>query len=151
MTELVELTYAECIDLLRSDTVGRIAVHADPYPLVVPVNYRLVEQPGPGRPAGDAWIAIRTRPGNRIDRAPMFVSFEIDGIDPVHRIGWSVLVAGTLHVVDDEASEFRTRFDPNPWLDDDRERWLVIEAARITGRQLVAAPTEWAFSVAAYL
>jgi len=151
VTDVVELSYEECIELLRGDTVGRIAVYDDPYPLVFPVNYRLVEQDTVGRSPGETWIAIRTRPGNVIDRAPMFVSFQLDGVDRVHRGGWSVLVAGTLHAVDSEAAEFRELFDPNPWLDDDRERWLVIQAARVTGRRLAAAPIEWAFSVAGYL
>ena len=43
---------------------------ADPYPLIFPVNYRLVELPD-GQTPGHTWIAIRTRPGNTIDRAPV--------------------------------------------------------------------------------
>jgi nitroimidazol reductase NimA-like FMN-containing flavoprotein (pyridoxamine 5'-phosphate oxidase superfamily) len=150
MSDATALSYDECLGLLQAEAVGRIAVLADPYPLIFPVNYRLVEFPD-GRAPGHTWIAIRTRPGNTIDRAPTFVSFEIDGVDHAHRTGWSVLVAGTLHAVDPGAAEFRARFDTNPWLDADRERWLVIHPARITGRRVGEQQVEWAFSALSYL
>jgi pyridoxamine 5'-phosphate oxidase-like protein len=62
--------------------VGRIAVVVDEFPIVLPVNYRLIEA------GGVTWVAIRTRPGNVIDRASMRTAFEIDGIDTVHHEGW---------------------------------------------------------------
>src|SRR5437764_38902 len=54
---LETLSHERCLDLLRAGTVGRVAVVEHDHPVVVPVNYRLVETTGP------AWIAIRTRPG----------------------------------------------------------------------------------------
>ena len=83
-------------------------------------------------------MAIRTRPGNVLDRAAMRSAFEIDAIDPSHQEGWSVLVRGTLHHVDPESADFRGRFDPEPWMTADREAWLVIEPFAITGRQVHA-------------
>jgi hypothetical protein len=97
------------------------------------------------------WVAVRTRPGNVLDRAPMPVAFEIDAIDPVHRRGWSVVVRGTLQHVDPDAADFRARFDPEPWLVSERDAWLVIEPFSITGRELHAAEAEWAFHPRAYL
>jgi nitroimidazol reductase NimA-like FMN-containing flavoprotein (pyridoxamine 5'-phosphate oxidase superfamily) len=49
MTEawLEELSYDECLDLLRANSVGRIAVVVEEFPVVLPVNYRLVEARGP--------------------------------------------------------------------------------------------------------
>ncbi len=151
MSGVVDLSYEECLGHLKQEAVGRVAVYSDPYPLVFPVNYRLVEYPPDGGQPGQAWIAIRTRPKNVIDRAPLFISFEIDGIDDQRRVGWSVLATGTLHPVDSEASEFRARFDPNPWLGSDRDRWLVIQPTRITGRRLDPEQIEWAFSPGSYL
>ena len=150
MSDAIALSYDECFELLQEESVGRIAVLADPYPLIFPVNYRLVELPD-GHTPGHTWIAIRTRPGNTIDRAPGFVSFEIDGVDRVHRSGWSVLVTGTMHEVDRGAAEFRVRFDTHPWLDVDRDCWLVIHPTRITGRRVGPQQLEWAFSASAYL
>ena len=42
---LEELPYEECVELLAAQSVGRIAVIVEGGPVVVPVNYRLVESP----------------------------------------------------------------------------------------------------------
>src|SRR3954470_21621720 len=87
---LESLSQNACLERLRRQNVGRIAVVVESEPIIVPVNYRLAEPPsGP-------LIAIRTRPGNVIDQAAETVAFEIDSIDQVHRRGWSVLVRGIL-------------------------------------------------------
>lgn len=142
---LEELTHDECLALLRVSTVGRIGVVVNGAPIVLPVNYRLVESPGP------TWLTIRTRPGNVIDRGGLAVALEIDDIDPASHEGWSVLVRGTLHHVDPDAADFRTRFDPEPWIEERRDSWLVIEPFSVTGRRLVRARGGWAFHVAGYL
>jgi hypothetical protein len=67
----------------------------------------------------------------------MPVAFEIDGVDVANQAGWSVLVRGTLHHADPDAADFRNRFDPQPWLGDDRDAWLSIEPFEITGRRIV--------------
>lgn len=144
-----DLTYEECLDLLGGQRVGRIAVNVDGHPLIFPVNYRIVEDLDGGTRRRLVWVVFRTRRGNVIDTAPRFVSFEIDHVDPAHRRGWSVLVAGLLHHVDEAAAEFGDRFDPEPWLAE-RDEWLVIEPTRVTGRR-ITDDGEWAFSTAAYL
>ena len=135
----------ECLDLLRARSVGRIAVIVDGVPVVLPVNYRLVET------TGVTWVAFRTRPGNVIEHGTDNVAFEIDDVDPVHHQGWSVLVRGTMHHVDPDVAEFRERFDPEPWLLSERDSWLVIQPFAITGRRLNAITPEWAFEMRAYL
>ncbi|MEX2269569.1 MAG: pyridoxamine 5'-phosphate oxidase family protein [Acidimicrobiia bacterium] len=142
---LEELSTEKCLHLLRQSSVGRIAVVVNHFPIILPINYRLAES------SGRTWIALRTRPGNVIDQAAMNVAFEVDGLDPAHREGWSVLVRGTLHRVDADAADFSERFDPEPWMLTERDAWLVIEPFAITGRRLHAAEREWAFHVAAYL
>ncbi len=135
----------ECRALLRAHTVGRIAVVVNENPIVLPVNYRMVETDG------ITWIAIRTRPGNVLDRSGSTVAFELDGIDLVHREGWSVLVRGTLHAVDPDAADFQARFGPDPWFATDRDRWLVIQPFDISGRRLRTEDEEWAFQPRSYL
>jgi uncharacterized protein len=142
---LETLDLETCLMHLRAEQVGRLAIVADGYPIVLPVNYRLVET------SGLTWVALRTRPGNVIDHASTKVALEIDSIDPAHRRGWSVLVRGTLHHVDPEAASFRDRFDAEPWLMTDRDAWLVIEPFSITGRELHPSQQEWAFHLRAYL
>ena len=145
-TVLDQLSAETCLELLRLHAVGRIAVIHDGYPIVLPVNYRLVENhDGP-------WILVRTRPGNVIDQAGVNLSFEIDGIDAAHRTGWSVLVRGLLRHIDDAmASRIEDQVDPRPWLTKDRDSWLVVKPVQITGRRLRVADGEWAFHIRGYL
>ena len=143
-TQLITLDLEACLQHLRREKVGRIAVVQDEYPLVVPVNYRFVEA------AQRNWVALRTRAGNVIDRASSRVAFEIDGIDDTHRCGWSVLVRGTLLPVDESAADFKEQFDTDTWLSAGRDTWLVIEPFSITGRSLEPG-TPWPFSTDAYL
>jgi len=99
-TWLEPLSHDQCIGLLCAGTVGRVAVIHNGYPVVVPVNYRLVETTGP------PWIAIRTRAGNVLDQRTSPVGFEIDSIDVVDHRGWSVLVRGTLHHINPTPATF---------------------------------------------
>lgn len=138
MTEawLEPLTAETCERLLRECTVGRIALTVDGDPIILPVNYRLVDTPsGP-------LLVLKTRSGNVIDRAPTNVAFEIDAIDAVHHGGWSVLVRGELLHAAPGSSEFRERFDPDPWMLD-RDSWLLIEPWAISGRELHGSEPEW--------
>jgi nitroimidazol reductase NimA-like FMN-containing flavoprotein (pyridoxamine 5'-phosphate oxidase superfamily) len=133
----------ECLALLRAYEVGRLAVVTDTGPVIVPVNYRLVE-------TGDLrWIALRTVAGGLLDEPGTQVAFEIDEIGPGHR-GMSVLVRGTLVHVDPDAAGYRERFDSEPWVPG-RDVWLAIEPFSITGRELEPGDDEWAFSIKAYL
>jgi len=135
-----------CVELLSENNVGRIAVIENGYPVVLPVNYRLVQA------EQQTLIAVRTRPDNVIDRAGPPVAFEIDGIDAYHRTGWSVLVRGKLHhMIDAERRSRPGLLDPQSWVHGDRDAWLLIEPESITGRRLSTADTEWAFHIRAYL
>ena len=125
-----ELVLDDCLDLLRTREVGRIAALVNEQLVIVPVNYRLVVHTG-----GVTWIAFRTRLGGILDRTSLHVAFEIDDIDDARRTGWSVLVRGTLHHVDPDAADFGERFDPKPWVTD-REAWMIIQPFSIEGRRL---------------
>jgi nitroimidazol reductase NimA-like FMN-containing flavoprotein (pyridoxamine 5'-phosphate oxidase superfamily) len=139
-----DLDLETCLQHLRTETVGRVGVVTDGFPIVLPVNFRLVEA------LGLTWVALRTRRGNVIEQASEKVAFEIDGIDTVRHRGWSVLVRGTLLPIDADSADFRERFDSEPWLGE-RDAWLVIEPFSITGRELHLAEQTWAFHHRAYL
>jgi len=141
---LEDIPPAECLTLLREAGFGRLAFTPDEYPMILPVNFRLVED------AHRTWIAIRTRADGLIDRAPLPVAFEIDGANPYSKQGWSVVARGNLQHVDSDAAGFAERFDPAPWVED-RDSWLIIEPFTITGRRLHAADVEWVFHARAYL
>jgi uncharacterized protein len=141
-----EFTLEECRILLGLTTVGRVAFLADDYPVVLPVNYRLVNDD-----AG-IMVLVRTRPGHSIDRAPLHVAFEIDGIDDQRHQGWSVLVRGRLHHLDEDvAGRIASLFEPDPWPHEHSTSWLVIAAEAVSGRMLESAEAEWPFSACAYL
>jgi nitroimidazol reductase NimA-like FMN-containing flavoprotein (pyridoxamine 5'-phosphate oxidase superfamily) len=134
------LSLDECLERLASNQVGRIALFVDEYPLIVPVNYRLIDLPG------RRWIAVRTRRGGVIERSDVYVAFEIDEIDRERRTGWSVVVRGTLHHVDPDAADFRLRFDPDSWVAREHDVWMVIDAFQITGRELSDPALPWELS-----
>jgi hypothetical protein len=147
MTEtwLEEIPREECLMLLRATAVGRIGISFDGLPLVLPVNYRVIE-------ADDrVALVIRTHPGNVIDRSGADVAFEIDGIDESHRRGWSVLVRGVLRHHDGEIVPLSGRFRPDSWLAEPGDIWLTIEPFDISGRRLRSESVEWAFLASAYL
>ena len=141
---LEELGEKDCVRLLRSAAVGRIGVVVDGFPVVVPVNYRVIEdEHGLG-------LVVRTRQGSVIDRA-CNVGFELDGIDALHRQGWSVVVRGLLaHIDDGDLDELADAVDPRPWITE-RESWLVIRPVAITGRRLHPPELEWVLHAKAYL
>ena len=60
-------------------------------------------------------------------------------------------VSGTLHRIDPDAADFRERFDSEPWLASERDRWLVILPNTISGRRLHAAEPEWVLHVRGFL
>jgi hypothetical protein len=81
----------------------------------------------------------------------MYASFQIDGFDANLRRGWSVLVRGMLQPVNPDAAGFRERFDPEPWIAEERDAWLIVEPFAITGRRLRNRHHAWTLHPAAYL
>ncbi|MEO3755281.1 pyridoxamine 5'-phosphate oxidase family protein [Streptomyces sp. B6B3] len=126
---LEELSDAECWSRLSSHGVGRIAVCEAAGPVVLPVNYSVV----------DGTVVIRTAAGSTPDRAAGApVAFEVDHVDEAFSGGWSVLIAGAARRVTDasEAERLAERARSAPWAGGARDRWLRIEPVRITGRRV---------------
>jgi len=128
-----ELSAEECASLLDASQVGRIAMMLDEYPVVVPVNYWLVEN------AGAVLIAMRTRSDSLIDKGPTNVAFQVDGVDTARRQGWSVLVRGKLRHADADTTALCESMGLQTWLAG-RDSWVVIEPIGVTGRRLLATP-----------
>ncbi len=131
-----ELSQEECLSLLRMSRFGRVAIIVEEFPVVLPVNHRLIDD------ARGAFLLLRTRSGNVIDRASSAVAFQVDGVDVARREGWSVLVRGRSRRVDPATAEICEGLGLETWLAD-RDTWVVIEPVLITGRRLHAAPHEW--------
>jgi nitroimidazol reductase NimA-like FMN-containing flavoprotein (pyridoxamine 5'-phosphate oxidase superfamily) len=135
MPELETIPDQDCVNLLRSHQLGRIAL-VDPqgHPLIFPVNYFFDE----------GVVLFRTDPGTKLDLAPgALVSFEIDGWETERGAGWSVMVKGISHDVTapDDARSRRMHYWPvNPAAPGAKEHWIGIWANEISGRKFGTAP-----------
>jgi uncharacterized protein len=83
----------ECLRLLGLRSLGRLAITVGALPVILPVNFRVVGER----------IVFRTSAGSKLDAATRqaVVAFEADDMDPFGHTGWSVLVTGVAHQVED--------------------------------------------------
>jgi nitroimidazol reductase NimA-like FMN-containing flavoprotein (pyridoxamine 5'-phosphate oxidase superfamily) len=124
-----ELSLHECRDLLSTHGVGRLAVHTEGGPVIVPVNYGVV----------GGSIVFRTAPDAVPSRAAgCRVAFEVDRIDGAFSQGWSVLVCGHARAVTDPDSVRRLQelAYSTPWTGGQRDLWIRIDPLNITGRRI---------------
>lgn len=136
------LDRAQCVALLRSAEVGRVAFvdpGADgapaeaPAPRVVPVSFVLAgDEP-------DVHVVVRTTQGSRLgERVPgALVTFEVDELRPATREGWSVLVTGRAERETDETVTARLAGRLQAWAPGFKTLWLRIPLQTVSGRRLV--------------
>lgn len=122
---LEELSRDECLQLVASLSIGRIAVPTSVgSPFVVPVNYVL---------DGEV-VVFRTDPGAKLfalrERA---VSFQVDLVDPFHRTGWSVLVQGIAYEATAQEVEHLV---VEPWAGGAKQHWVRVVPRVVTGRRI---------------
>jgi nitroimidazol reductase NimA-like FMN-containing flavoprotein (pyridoxamine 5'-phosphate oxidase superfamily) len=121
----------ECLRLLNSAQIGRVAYNDDEGPVVLPVNHRM----------DGSYILFRTSPmtalGRHLSNAP--VSFQVDEFDDFNRAGWSVLVRGVAEYVGPEDLPKYASDLPEPWPTGDRAVYVRITPRAITGRRLLAS------------
>ena len=134
-TRLVELTREECLELLASVSVGRVAVQlGDGAPVIRPVNHRFDVQ--------SQSIVFRTGAGSKLVavRVSTRAAFEVDELDPTTRTGWSVIVLGVADVVVSPAEIARlSATSLVTWAPGERGVWVQIRAETVSGRRIVAA------------
>ncbi|MFF2659988.1 pyridoxamine 5'-phosphate oxidase family protein [Kitasatospora sp. NPDC058032] len=128
---LLHLSEPECWFLVGTHGVGRVGLPGSPAPTVYPVNYAV-----DGRT-----IVYHTTPHGSAaaeDGSPL--SFQVDHIDDRLSEGWSVLMLGSAHHVDDPEEEQRLSRLPGatPWAGGDRPLWVRITPDEVTGRRLGA-------------
>jgi len=130
MTPTVELTAQECVDLLSSRDVGRVAMATPEGPRIVPVSYAL---------HGDA-IVFRTAPYTELSTYGWNtdLAFEVDGLDQDAHRGWSVVALGRGHVVEDteEVADIRAACEPRPWAAGSRNLYVKLAWRSLTGRRV---------------
>ena len=132
-SKLLVLTREECLELLASHRFGRLAVSMDP-PVIRPVNYVFDER--------SQSVAFRTADGSKFHAMVINgnAAFEIDGIDPESRTGWSVIIVGMAEEVT-SPSELRRldRLSLETWIPGRKAHWMRIRAWTVSGRRITLA------------
>lgn len=122
----------ECLALLGATSVGRVvaAPGAAP-PLIRPVVYAFDD--------ATQSIVFRSAEGSKLtsllgaDR----VAFEIDGLDPVAKIGWSVIVTGPVEEITSVAERaWAERLGLPLWVNGDLAHLLRIRLTVVSGRRI---------------
>ncbi|MFI5756979.1 helix-turn-helix domain-containing protein [Streptomyces sp. NPDC051569] len=132
--ELTELSAEECRALLDTYGVGRVAVTTDEGPAIVPVNYLVAQGDVTYRTAPDALPAAA---------AGREVAFEVDRFDDALSQGWNVLVVGDARTVTepDAVRALDELAHSEPWAGGERELWVAVTPARVTGRRITVRQT----------
>ncbi len=124
------LSLEECRTLLSETQIGRVAFISAGEPLIMPVNYRMY----------GTHIVFRTTTGEKLDAArnAKAVGFEIDSWNTDNQTGWSVIVRGGAHDVDDpETIKELNALGLEPWAKSvARDNWVRIIPDEITGRRI---------------
>ena len=127
-----QLAERECLHLLATQVVGRVAIVVDGRASVFPVNYVLDR----GR------IVFRTDEGTKLDAAlaGATVTFEVDQSDPMYHTGWSVMATGPLEAVTDPEELGRVRGLPVRAWGRIGNYWVRMPIASISGRRITGPP-----------
>ena len=132
----IDLTEDECLDLLQSHDLARIAFLFKGRIEIFPINYCL----------DGAIIVFRTGLGTKLAAVgTTTVAVEIDGWDPETGIGWSVIAKGRTEEITTNPGRVaeHLRWMPvHPAAPGDRHHWVGIKLTAISGRRFHIAPAE---------
>lgn len=134
--KLLELSREECLAHLAAEAFGRLAATGSHgVPVVRPINYRF-------DPASQS-IMFQTGRGSKLHALlhEHMAVFEIDGIDPITRTGWSVLVSGAAEPIVHGPELARvSRRGPVSWVGGEGEAmWMRIRIGTVSGRRICGA------------
>jgi hypothetical protein len=130
VTVLEELAAEECLRLLATQAIGRVAFIIDGDPAVLPVNFTLVE----------GVVVFRTAAGSAFDVLvrEAEVAFEVDQADPAYHSGWSVVGRGTAEGLEDVIpADVLEELPLRPWGLAVAPGWIGVRLREVTGRRLV--------------
>jgi nitroimidazol reductase NimA-like FMN-containing flavoprotein (pyridoxamine 5'-phosphate oxidase superfamily) len=127
---IAELSEDECLALLGTTTVGRIAFVNSEGQQLVPVNFALM----------DGVVYFRTLPDGflaQLARGHQDVAFGVDHHD-VFREGWNVTVRGSAGEVEDRATINRvlSNHKLSPWAGGIRPLVIKITPKSVAGRRV---------------
>nr|WSW70992.1 pyridoxamine 5'-phosphate oxidase family protein [Streptomyces sp. NBC_00995] len=127
---MVELDESESWTLLGDHGVGRVALTGGDGPVVLPLNYQVLERE----------VVFSTAEHSPLAAADgVEIAFEADHIDDAFSRGWSVLVVGPVRAVTEEetARRLREAAYSTPWAEEGRRHVMVLSPRRVTGRRIV--------------
>lgn len=133
---MIELSRSECLELLATTHLGRLAIGGprDRPPIIRPVSYVFDER--------SQSIVFRTARGSKF-RALLETeqaAFEIDGIERGDATAWSVIVSGvTEEITSRDEIERLAAIAHETWAPGDTNYWARIRAYVVSGRRIVRA------------
>ena len=119
----------ECRELIRRGGVGRVVFTEPRGPVALPVNFRILDDDVVFRTMSDSPLVAPVRQER--------ISFEVDHLDEALTEGWSVLISGSAHVVDDpdELAQAES-LGVAPWAGGPRDTYIRIVTGEVTGRRI---------------
>ncbi len=122
------LDEAECLALLRTVTIGRVAFTEGALPAIQPVSFRVA----------DGQVVIPTRQGSKVAAASRgaVLAFEVDDLRVADRTGWNVTVVGTSRVISDPREVAALGRDGPAWVAAGDRCYIAISVQLVRGRRV---------------
>lgn len=134
LRRMVEVDGVEALRLLGSVPMGRIAFTRQALPTIRPVNHIVDNGNIVIRTHEGAALTLRT---HHADGSGVVVAYEADDIDPDTHLGWSVVVTGYAHLVNDDRELARYQALLRPWVRQPMDYAVRIRPDLVTGLLLV--------------
>ena len=126
------LTREQCEAHISAGGVGRVVFSTERGPVALPVNFEFT--------AGEVILSTDVAKADLLDAQPV-VGFEIDRVDEALSEGWSVLISGPAHRVNEPDEVLRlASLDLEAWAGGERHELVKITPLAVTGRVIVHNP-----------
>ena len=123
------LDHVSCMRLLGASSVGRVGFSAGALPMVVPVNYVLLE--------GSIVFPSEGGVKSRAAQQGAVACSEADGFDGFSEGGWSVLAIGRLSEIRDPGTLERVgRFPLTTWSPEGADHFIELAIELLSGRRV---------------
>ena len=124
----------QCLDLMESHHLGRVAWQAADLPQILPITYAMHEGSAYFRTAPDSILAELAQPTS--------VALEVDELDEQNRSGWAIVMHGRTSAVSepDALADLWASDSLVPWATGNRTLFIRIRPERVAGR-VVRRPT----------
>ena len=123
------LSEDECFRLLGRGGIGRVGLQSGSLPTILPVTYAVLDRD----------IVFPTTTGSKLDAAVhrTLMAFEVDHLDPLLPIGWSVVVVGVASEITHPGELEQVADLPlHSWVVSTHMRYVRIRSDVVTGRRL---------------